>query len=108
MYSYAIVIVTYNRLKMLKTCLEHAFGQTMKPCAVVVVDNCSTDGTSEYLDQLKRGKEYPSESMRFLLYHEKENNDQRNSKSILLPHIVILISIVNGSPVIHLLVVPDK
>lgn len=73
MYSYAIVIVTYNRLKMLKTCLEHAFGQTMKPCAVVVVDNCSTDGTSEYLDQLKRGKEYPSESMRFLLYHEKEN-----------------------------------
>ena len=73
MYSYAIVIVTFNRLKMLKQCLEHAFGQTMKPCAVVVVDNCSTDGTSEYLDALHSGKDYASDTLRFLLYHEKEN-----------------------------------
>ena len=90
-YSYAIVIVTYNRLHMLKDCLEHAFFQTMEPEAVVVVDNASTDGTTEYLEELKKtGILSPGETQaqgedsiekkvrlspntRLLIYHEKEN-----------------------------------
>ena len=69
-FQYAIVIVTYNRLSMLRTCIGHAFGQTVQPCAVVVIDNCSTDGTGEYLDQLKRSGDYGE---RLILFREKEN-----------------------------------
>lgn len=45
----AAVIVTYNRLDKLKTVLESVFAQTSPPEWVVVVDNASTDGTTEYL-----------------------------------------------------------
>ncbi|MBQ6322563.1 MAG: glycosyltransferase [Lachnospiraceae bacterium] len=79
-YSYAIVIVTYNRLHMLKNCLEHAFCQTMEPEAVIVVDNASTDGTTEYLEEIKEnGFQDASTQMqaaantKILIYHEKEN-----------------------------------
>ncbi|MDO5139062.1 MAG: glycosyltransferase family 2 protein [Oscillospiraceae bacterium] len=44
------VIVTYNRLTMLKQCLESLEKQTM-PCDILVVNNASTDGTGDYLDR---------------------------------------------------------
>ena len=43
------VVVTHNRLGLLKGCLERVRGQSRKPEAVVVVDNGSTDGTAEWL-----------------------------------------------------------
>lgn len=69
-FSYAIVIVTYNRIKMLKKCLEHALGQSAAPSALVIVDNCSTDGTAEYLDELVHN---PTNDIPILLYHEPDN-----------------------------------
>ena len=50
------VIVTYNRLDMLKQCLEAVINQTYKSLTVVVVDNASTDGTGEYIKSLKNNK----------------------------------------------------
>lgn len=47
------VIVTYNRLELLKKCLQAVLGQTYKSLDVVVVDNASTDGTGEYVKNLK-------------------------------------------------------
>lgn len=47
------VIVTYNRLAMLKQCLEAVLNQTYKSLDVVVVDNASTDGTGDYINGLK-------------------------------------------------------
>ena len=44
------VIVTYNRLEMLKQCLPCLLGQSC-PCDILVVDNASEDGTQEYLSQ---------------------------------------------------------
>lgn len=41
------VVVTYNRLSMLKQCIEHLRRQT-KPCDILLIDNASTDGTSEW------------------------------------------------------------
>ena len=73
MYSYAIVIVTFNRRKLLEQCLEHAFRQTLPPRAVVVVDNCSTDGSSDFLDSFKKDRKYPAETTKLLLYHEPNN-----------------------------------
>lgn len=43
------VIVTYNRLALLKECLAAIEKQTYPIHKVIVIDNCSTDGTKEYL-----------------------------------------------------------
>ncbi len=50
--EYSVVIVTYNRIEMLKECLDHCLTQSIPFKEIVVVDNCSNDGTSEYLDGL--------------------------------------------------------
>lgn len=49
---YGIVVVTYNRLDLLKVCLEHVMKQTKPYDRIIVINNCSTDGTEEYLGQL--------------------------------------------------------
>lgn len=43
------IIVTYNRIEMLKKCLAAIKSQTV-PCDIMVINNASTDGTSVYLD----------------------------------------------------------
>ena len=43
------VVVTFNRLAMLRRCVECLQGQTRLPDATVVVNNGSTDGTAEWL-----------------------------------------------------------
>jgi rhamnopyranosyl-N-acetylglucosaminyl-diphospho-decaprenol beta-1,3/1,4-galactofuranosyltransferase len=45
----AAVVVTYNRKNLLARCLEAIFAQTRPVDRVIVVDNCSTDGTPEFL-----------------------------------------------------------
>lgn len=46
---FIIVIVTYNRLELLKECLQCVNSQTIAPNKVIIVDNASTDGTHEFL-----------------------------------------------------------
>lgn len=48
------VVVTYNRLSLLKECIAGIKAQTHKPDAILVVNNSSTDGTTEWL-QLQTG-----------------------------------------------------
>jgi glycosyltransferase involved in cell wall biosynthesis len=47
----SIVITTCNRLSFLKRAIKSALAQT-KPCEIVVVDDCSSDGTLDYLKSL--------------------------------------------------------
>ena len=47
--KYAVVIVTYNRLKLLKECLQCVDSQTHKFEKIIIVNNASTDGTGEFL-----------------------------------------------------------
>lgn len=49
--NYTVVIVTYNRLNLLKECLECVENQTLKFNSIVLVNNCSTDGTTDFLNQ---------------------------------------------------------
>lgn len=57
--SFTVVIVTYNRLNLLKECLECVERQTALVTGIVVVNNASTDGTKEYLDSEKKNlKQY--------------------------------------------------
>ena len=45
----AVVVVTRNRLELLKTCVAALRGQTRQPDEIIVVDNDSNDGTAEWL-----------------------------------------------------------
>lgn len=47
------VIVTYNRLNMLKQCVNAVLNQSYKSLDLVIVDNASTDGTEGYVKSLK-------------------------------------------------------
>ena len=47
--SVAVVIVTYNRAMLLGGCLDGLAAQTVRPDAVFVVDNASTDATQDVL-----------------------------------------------------------
>lgn len=55
--KFAVTIVTYNRLELLKECIQQVLSQTVPFSYICIVDNHSTDGTSEYLDQLAAGTE---------------------------------------------------
>lgn len=48
----AAVIVTYNRKKLLTQCIEKLLTQQSAECDVLVIDNGSTDGTAEALQQI--------------------------------------------------------
>jgi glycosyltransferase involved in cell wall biosynthesis len=48
---FSIAIPTYNRLELLKKALDSALNQTYTNIEVIVLDNNSTDGTKEWLDE---------------------------------------------------------
>lgn len=43
----SVVIPTFNRKTLLLSVLENVFAQTYRPIEVIVIDDCSTDGTRE-------------------------------------------------------------
>lgn len=51
MIRIAAVVVTYNRIKYLKKCISALQGQTRPLDAIYVINNGSTDGTKEWLNQ---------------------------------------------------------
>lgn len=50
--SIAAVVVTYNRIEELKKNIAALLKQTRVPDRIFIIDNCSTDGTSEYFTDL--------------------------------------------------------
>jgi len=50
-YKIAAVVVTYNRFELLKETIEAIRAQTYTPRQVIVIDNGSTDGTGDWLDE---------------------------------------------------------
>ncbi len=46
-----VVLVTFNRLETLRQSIACYERQTVQPAYIVIVDNCSTDGTVEYLKE---------------------------------------------------------
>ena len=51
-----VVLVTYNRLELLKLALQKLQELTFSVNSIVVVNNASTDGTTEYLNNLSNDK----------------------------------------------------
>ena len=50
----AILIVTYNRLELLEKSITMHISQTRRADLILIVDNCSTDNTLDYLNTLER------------------------------------------------------
>ena len=46
----AAVVVTYNRLPLLQKCVKKLEAHTT-PCDILIVNNASTDGTTEWLGE---------------------------------------------------------
>ena len=49
----SIVVLTHNRLGRLQRCLDSIKGFTNEPNEIIVVNNASTDGTTEFLESQK-------------------------------------------------------
>jgi len=47
----AAVVVTYNRLALLKECIQALRNQTRRPEEIIVINNSSTDGTEAWLNE---------------------------------------------------------
>jgi GT2 family glycosyltransferase len=49
----AVVVLTHNRVHLLKQCVERVLGRTSeRTCEIVIWDNASDDGTAAFLDSL--------------------------------------------------------
>lgn len=60
------VIVTYNRIALLKQCVKHLLMQSVS-CDILLVDNASTDGTRDWAKSV-------AETNRQLIYHNTGEN----------------------------------
>ncbi|WP_414620919.1 glycosyltransferase family 2 protein [Calothrix sp. CCY 0018] len=63
--KFSVVITTYNRLDLLKRAINSALNQTLK-CEVIVADDCSCDGSCEYVENFR--KQLPLEQQQRLVY----------------------------------------
>lgn len=52
--KYGVIVVTYNRLKLLKECLNNIFNQTYNFSKIIIIDNNSNDGTKDFLKGIKQ------------------------------------------------------
>lgn len=59
--KFAVVLVTYNRLECLKIALKRYENQILPPSHIFVINNASTDGTEEFLQQWAMEKNAPFE-----------------------------------------------
>lgn len=48
--SVVAIVVTYNRKKLLKECIEALLMQDVRELDIMIIDNASTDGTKEYIN----------------------------------------------------------
>ena len=48
-YPVSVVIVNWNHMPFLKTCLDSIYMQVYKPINIIVIDNASTDGSPEWI-----------------------------------------------------------
>ena len=64
--TYSVVIVTYNRIKLLEECVSCVLSQTLPVKNIIIVNNASTDGTDQYLSSL-------SADPRFIILTQQTN-----------------------------------
>lgn len=74
MVKFSVVISTYNRLKMLQRAIDSLLNQTIA-CEIVVSDDCSSDGTQEYVKNLAAELGLSASRSKWrLIYHRNSHN----------------------------------
>jgi GT2 family glycosyltransferase/glycosyltransferase involved in cell wall biosynthesis len=75
----SIVVLTYNNLHLTRLCIESLYRSTVWPnWELIVVDNASTDGTREYLQELARCRD----NVRIFLNERNEGFARGNNRGI--------------------------
>jgi len=49
----SVTLVTYNSGRFIKRCLESVLAQKYPDKEIIIIDNCSTDGTADILEQFE-------------------------------------------------------
>lgn len=73
-----VYIPTYNRLKLLQRAIESVLNQTYKNIEIIIVDDCSKDGTYQYL------KELASKNSKIHFFIKKTNSGACVSRNIAI------------------------
>ena len=58
-YPITVIIPTYNRVQLIGRALDSVLGQTAKCSEIIVIDDGSTDGTCDFLNELTSISEIP-------------------------------------------------
>lgn len=73
-----VYIPTYNRLELLKRAVKSVQDQTYQNLEIIIVDDCSTDGTQEFLPQLA------NEDQRIRYFIKEQNSGACVSRNIAI------------------------
>ena len=63
MNNIACIVVTYNRLELLKQCINALLHQSFNNFDIIVVNNGSTDGTEKWLKENPQIKFFTQENL---------------------------------------------
>ncbi len=72
----SFVVPTHNRVEWLAPCLDSLLNQTVEDIEIIVVNDCSNDGTKEFLD------EWYSQFPKIKIVHNSENQGGGRSRNI--------------------------
>lgn len=63
----SFVVPTHNRIEWLPLCLQSLLTQTLEDIEIIVINDCSTDGTKEFLD------EWAAQFPKMVIVHNETN-----------------------------------
>ena len=67
------IITTHNRVDLLKRAVKSVYAQTYKDIELIVVDDCSTDGTKEYCE---------AQSFRYIHIPKEESRGGNHARNL--------------------------
>lgn len=93
-YPIGVIIPTYNRAKVLLTCLKHLEHQTWTDFEVIVVDDGSTDSTPELV------KAYQSQSSLRIRYFRQGNSGPARARNVAISQLRSRICLMIGDDIL--------
>jgi hypothetical protein len=75
----SVVIVTYNFAKYLRECIDSILAQTLRPCEIVIYDDCSTDESWSIITEYSQ--RYPE---LFVVHSQPKNVGMRANANVAL------------------------
>lgn len=77
----SVIIPVYNQIELFKQCIHSVCNQTYTALEIICVDDGSTDGVSDFLDQVSK------EDKRIKVFHQTNQGESR-ARNVALKHAV--------------------